>query len=56
MILSINDTPEIRAVFSGLPSQPVQVTYSISEAPPKEFGELIITNFDHPLLKDTAAL
>lgn len=55
-LVSINDTPEIRAVFDGLTMKPVSVTYSISEAAPKEFGELIIANFEHPLLKEKAAL
>jgi len=35
---------------------PVNVTYSISEGAPKEFGELIITNFDHPLINGDATL
>lgn len=52
MILSINDTPEIREMFSDFYLKPVQVTYSVSEAPPKEFGELIIANYEHPLMKE----
>jgi DNA adenine methylase len=56
MIVSINDTPEIRSVFYGQVMKEVAVTYTIAEAPPKEFGELIIANFEHPLLKEKAAL
>ncbi|MBO6759225.1 MAG: DNA adenine methylase [Roseibium sp.] len=56
VILSINDVPEIRAVFDGFATKPVRVTYTISEAPPTEVGELIITNFEHPLLNEKAGL
>ena len=56
VIVSINDTPEIRETFEGQPMLPVNVTYSISESAPKEFGELIITNFDHPLINGDATL
>jgi DNA adenine methylase len=56
MVLSINDTPEIREIFQGHVTKSVAVTYTISEAPPKEFSELIIANFEHPLLKEKAAL
>lgn len=55
MIVSINDTPEIRDIFARFTQLPVQVVYSISEAPPKEFGELIIANFEHPLLSSSPA-
>ncbi|MCK7615163.1 DNA adenine methylase [Roseibium sediminicola] len=55
-IVSINDTPEIREVFAGLTIKPVKVSYTIAQADPKEFGELIIANFEHPLLKQEAAL
>lgn len=55
-IVSINDTPEIRDVFAGLVQKPVKVTYTISAEAPEEFGELIIANFEHPLLKESAAL
>lgn len=56
MIVSINDTPEIREDFDGFTLKQVRVTYTVSEAPPKDVGELIIANFDHPLLNEKAAL
>lgn len=56
IVLSINDTPEIREIFSDFHLKPVQVTYTVSEAPPKEFGELIIANFEHPLMREKVAL
>lgn len=55
VILSINDTPEVREIFGRFTMLPVTVTYSISEGAPGEFGELIIANFDHPLLASPAA-
>lgn len=55
MIVSINDVPEIREVFAGRIMLPVRVTYSLNEGDPKEVGELIIANFEHPLLKEEAA-
>ncbi|MFN4124414.1 DNA adenine methylase [Pannonibacter indicus] len=54
MLVSINDVPEIRDVFSRFHQVPVNVTYSISDGPPREFGELVIANFEHPLLKPGA--
>lgn len=56
MIVSINDTPEIREDFAGFSLKEARVTYTISEAPPKDVGELIIANFDHPLLNEKATL
>ena len=56
MILSINDVPEIRAVFDGFAMKRMRVTYTISEAPPTEVGELIVANFNHPLLNENAVL
>ncbi len=45
-ILSINDVPEIRALFSGLHRDSVSLNYTIGQATrgPKEAGELIIQN------------
>lgn len=54
MIVSINDTPEIREDFDGFTLKEVRVTYSISETSPKEVGELIIANFKHPLLNEAS--
>lgn len=44
-IMSINDTPEIRATFSWAYMEEVKVTYTISKKQPGSFGELIISNF-----------
>jgi len=41
-ILSINDVPEIRAVFSAFPCQPVSLTYGVSASGPTQARELII--------------
>lgn len=51
VLLSINDTPEIRRIFSAFHQKQVNVTYTVSETAPQEFSELIISNFDHPLLR-----
>ncbi len=50
-IVSINDTPEIRAIFAGLHQVPIETTYSISSAHggTKKVGELLISNFALPL-------
>lgn len=56
MIISINDRPEIRELFGAFILKPVDVTYSIRGDDKKEFAELIIANFEHPLLKENAAL
>ena len=42
-ILSINDTPEIREIFSGFPIEPTQTTYTASSGKGKPANELIIT-------------
>ncbi|MBA5779123.1 DNA adenine methylase [Stappia sp. F7233] len=49
-ILSINDVPEIRALFAGFTIAEVAVTYSINDGDTKQAAELIIGNFEHPLL------
>ena len=45
-ILSINDTPETRAIFAAFILEPVRLTYSISAGGGTPAGELIITNRD----------
>jgi DNA adenine methylase len=49
-IISINDTPEIRAIFAGMHQTPVETTYSIASAHggAKRVGELLISNFALP--------
>lgn len=42
-ILSINDTPEIRAIFSGFQLEPVEISYTIASAGATIAKELIIT-------------
>lgn len=42
-ILSINDTPEIRAIFAGFEMEAVGTTYTVSKGASSSAGELIIT-------------
>ena len=48
MILSINDTPEVRATFAGLTLLPFETTWTIGAATggSKRVGELVIANYD----------
>lgn len=43
-VLSINDTPEIRATFGGFFVEPVRLTYSVAAAGATQAQELIISN------------
>jgi DNA adenine methylase len=43
-LLSINDTPETRAVFDGFNVEEVRLKYTISKGASKEAAELIISN------------
>lgn len=45
-ILSINDTPEIREIFSPFVQLPVETTYTLAKASTSKAGELIISNLD----------
>ncbi|MFC3097395.1 DNA adenine methylase [Alteraurantiacibacter palmitatis] len=47
-IVSLNDTPEVRAIFAGLHLVPVETTWTIgsAHAAPKKVGEVLIANFD----------
>lgn len=45
-LLSINDVPEIRALFDWANVIPVQTTYSLAEKGTKSAGELLITSLD----------
>ncbi len=48
VLLSINDTPEVRAIFAGLNLTPIDTTYTIATATTgkaKRVGELLISNF-----------
>jgi len=44
-ILSINDLPEMREIFSGFNIKPVELKYSVSKGPLTEAKELLISNF-----------
>lgn len=41
-ILSLNDTPEVRALFARFAIERVEVSYSVNNGAPGRFGELII--------------
>ena len=49
-ILSINDTPEVRAIFADLHQLPIETTYAIGtkHGGAKRVGELLISNFALP--------
>ena len=43
-IMSLNDMPEVRAIYSAFDIEAVQTTYSLSKKGSKRVGEVIITN------------
>lgn len=43
-IMSLNDTPEVRAIFSGFNIEAVETTYSVSKAGRSKAREVIISN------------
>ncbi|MGC9449796.1 DNA adenine methylase, partial [Cereibacter johrii] len=43
-LLSINDTPEIRALFGRFHLEPVRLNYSVSAAGSTEAQELLVSN------------
>lgn len=47
-MLSINDHPDIRVCFAGLPMHEIDIRYSVAnnQGRPKESGELVIMNYD----------
>lgn len=45
-LLSINDRPEVRALFDGFALEAVSTTYSIDRGKPSKAGELIIAKPD----------
>jgi DNA adenine methylase len=52
-MISINDHPEIREAFAGLPMLELNIKYTTQSAgPSKTSGELVITNWDTGELKD----
>jgi DNA adenine methylase len=48
VMISINDHPDIRRVFDGLPMRELTIRYSVASrhGSPAESGELMITNFE----------
>lgn len=45
MIISVNDTPEMRSAFSKLHHQKVDIAYTLNPTQRKKTAELIIKNF-----------
>lgn len=47
LLISVNDIPEMRAVFKGLPMQRLRIKYSVGGAgrSQKESGELLVSNY-----------
>lgn len=46
MIVSVNDIPEMRKIFKGLPMKRLAIRYTVAGATPsKQTAELLITNF-----------
>ena len=47
MMVSINDHPDIREAFAGLPMMELDIKYTLQKGgESKEAGELVITNLD----------
>ena len=44
-ILSLNDVPEVRTIFSQFHVKPIELAYSSARGGRKRYGELIISNF-----------
>lgn len=44
-ILSLNDVPEVRAIFKGFTIRVVELHYTAQKKPGKTFREVLITNF-----------
>ena len=49
-LLSINDVPEIREIFSGFPMAQLSLRYTINGAEPLDARELVISNCTDPAL------
>lgn len=47
VMISINDHPDIRRVFDGLPMRALSIRYSVASryGSPSDSGELMITNY-----------
>jgi DNA adenine methylase len=44
-LMSLNDTPEVRNIFSAFHIEPVAITYSIQQDGPRQHQELLIANY-----------
>ena len=44
-VLSLNDVPEVRALFKGFSIKTVEFAYSAQKKPGRKFKEVLITNF-----------
>lgn len=49
-LLSLNDTPEIRAIFVDFRLEEVRTTYSVNQSKSTKASELLISNYDPGLL------
>lgn len=47
-LMSLNDTPEVREIFSGFHIAPIHITYSIQQSGPRSHQELLIANYRLP--------
>jgi DNA adenine methylase len=45
-LLSLNDTPEVRSIFSCFRIEEVSVSYSVQASGEREHGELLISNYE----------
>ena len=43
-VISVNDTPEMRAAFKGLTIQTTEIRYTVGQKATEPRGELIISN------------
>ena len=46
-VLSLNDTPEVRALFHRFTIRDVELAYSAQKHAGRKYGEVLITNFEH---------
>jgi DNA adenine methylase len=49
-LLSINDTPGVRSAFAAYQLQEVRTTYTVARTAANDAAELLISNFDAPLV------
>lgn len=47
-MISLNDRPEIREIFSAFPIAPVDLTYTVAGGVGKEVGEVVIMDGKEP--------